>query len=383
MSKLKSPRLPQPSPEGTRCKVSLNRERTGEQHFGVTIVCKRGDGQNFTLSDEGEYRKNVADGLPPGQYEILIRASRSGFPQFGIVSITDAAGKIVEQYPPTYALSYSPTVTLNAEERLSINILPAVRPYNSVFFRIGEGAQAAQCALVIPRPYPSQDFETHRGTELFNAFPLHIAFSGRKRALEHPEEIQQIQHMLPSEPFVREHPEWTLGCREVARRLAAEFAQKRAEHPEDVRGQDQLSFLNRRTAEGKLSTSLQEISQADLASIFLHQLIQMEAHNVHRINEGGGYHNRSFRQDLQEAEEKMRVWPGICFSATEMERKAYADPGASKEKRQQVRERLLYALHRELRVLEEYPLEWLEKPSEPRMEELKEILHNLEKEKIN
>lgn len=386
---LKSTREPEPAEEKERCSVKITREREKEPHFGILVTCRRKeDGKEFYLSDEGEDRAKVAEGIPPGRYDVLIRPSRSGFPQFGIVRVLDAQGKVVEEYPPTYEPLYNPEITLRKDERLSISILPPVRPYNSVFFTVGEEDRRATTALVIPRPYPSQDFETHRGTEQFNALPMSIAFHGHKIALEHAEEVAKILKdatNLPDSAFIAEHPAWALGCREVARRLAAAYTKVRAETTEDVRGQDHLSLLTRRTAEGKLPKSLHTISEEELAEILFTHLTKMYAHNVHRINEGGGYHNQSFRQDLEEAEQKMQQWPVVCFRATEADMTAYNDAEKPEEKRSAI-ERALYAIGRELQNYASYPPAWLaevqelcpEKSIDRRKAKLEELRKTLE-----
>ena len=87
----------------------------------------------------------------------------------------------------------------------------------------------------------------------------------------------------------------------------------------------------------------------------------MIEHNVHRVNEGGGYNNRNFSTVFEEGQEKVKQWLGVSFQSTELYAKAMQKLGDNPKKDEalSIVNRLLNAIHREHTNYETYPEDWL------------------------
>jgi len=275
--------------------------------FGVQITVEDLDrGKKHVLqTDAGQPTLWLA----PGRYRVLSQASRLGFPQEVRYEIVDAAtGRIARVIPKSHVAVDN--VTLQRGEQLRVVVLPAVRPYNAVFYAIG--SPSVDIAHVVARPYPS--FEAGRGEyagmDQFPNAPMSIAFWGGKRARERPELAAQIRSAgvpVPGGDRVSD-PVLVLGVREVASDLAATFVRERRKHQEDYRGHHHITALVRRDAQGCLPPFLLRLSESVLRREFERQLLWMMHHNVHRPNEGGGYAGKTFLEDLREADGKLEEW---------------------------------------------------------------------------
>lgn len=255
-----------------------------------------------------------------GIYRILTETSRKGFPQEARYEIVDVhTEKVVRAYPKTH-VSLS-NVSVADGEQLHIVILPATRPYNASFFRLGPRRFPA--AILFVRPYPSQDFEpgTFHGKEQFNSAQMALAFWGAKRAREQPalaSSIRSIGVRIPQTGEFVHDPTMVLGAREVAADLAQAFIRERNTAKEDYRGKHHVSFLFQRKKDGGIPQFLASISQEQLAPIFEEHLLWMLRHNVHRPQEGGGYAGKSFADVFAEAQEKVQQWPEVSRQSTEL-----------------------------------------------------------------
>jgi hypothetical protein len=79
-----------------------------------------------------------------------------------------------------------------------------------------------------------------------------------------------------------------------------------------------VAFLIQRNADGTMPKDIAEASEAQLEQKITRNLLGMMWHNVHRINEGGGYADVPFEQDLEEAKEKVMQWPVVSARSTEL-----------------------------------------------------------------
>lgn len=357
--------------------VMLERLRDIEgHHFGIVVEAKHIEsGKTFRLTDE-----EAAHSLPPGTYDVQGRHSRFGFPQFFtfVVAKANDAKVISEQ---SHSTRHPARLVLERDEKLLVRIPPAVRPYNSSFFTVGV-KNPAEAAVIFPRPYPSMEFAPgmFHGREEFNSVEISLAFWGMKKSLEDPKLADKIRAegvatLRPGVPC--KNAELVLGARVIAEDLAKTFCAGRKDHGEDYRGSHHASFLHHRGPGGRLHPELLAMPEADVAALLEKHLIWMVEHNVHRVNEGGGYADKAFRDVFGvEGKEKARQWPEVSRQSTELYRKHYktAQDAADRtvevttERNREGKEkitldttkgRLLAAIHREKLNYANYPPDWL------------------------
>jgi hypothetical protein len=328
----------------------------GEDHiFGVQIGIK-----NLKTKEERYMRSRSGDPiiqLGPGTYEAYTEASQKGFPQEAKYQIIDAkTGNIIEEFAKTHV----PLTNILLEEGqfLRIIVVPSVRPYNAVFFRLG--SRRTPAAFVVARPYPSYEYDVgqYNGNEQFPNMPIALAFFGKKLAEENPEEARRIETLgVPSlRAGQRIHdPVLVFGISTLAEHLTEEFAIHRFEHSEGYRSHEHIGFLVERTPAGRIPPSLLTLDRKTLKNIFEEQLLWMMFHNVHRANEGGGYAGKTFLEDLEEAKEKMPAWPKISFESTERLSEALKD-GEDRD----TLIRFIRAIRREKMNYASFPSTWLQ-----------------------
>ncbi len=322
--------------------------------------------------------------LQPGTYSAYTEASRKGFPQEVKYQIVDiVSGDIIEEFPRTHVPVNN--VVLEKGQKLRIVILPATRPYNSVFFRLGK--LRTPVALIFNRPYPAFDFEPGEfaGNSQFSSTQIAIAFWGMKRVAENPSLAEHIRK--EGVPGLRtgdtgrvRDPILVLGTREIARDLAETFVKERTKNTEDVRGKFHIAFLVQRTNAGKIPRDLLSMDVEELTKEFERQILWIEMHNVHRASEGGGYAGKTFLEVVDEAKEKVQAWPRISYLSTELERTEVGtmeriaaeagmdtvvtfnsgESGIARRLLKEEIQRLVRAIRRERMNYETYEEEWLQ-----------------------
>ncbi len=290
--------------------------------FGAQIMIENLETKNrryFTTKQGG-----TPPILAPGRYSAYTEASSKGFPQEAKYQIIDTvSGDIIEEFPRTHVPVNN--VLLEKGQKLRIIILPATRPYNSVFFRLGK--QRSAVGIIFNRPYPIFDFEPgdFKGTEQFPSAQIAIAFSGMKEVERQPILATSIRkdgiEGTRAGSGGRFHdPVLVLGVRTIARDLARSFIDHRNENAESYRGKYHVSFQVQRTADGKVPRALLNMNEESLTEIFEKQILWIEYHNVHRANEGGGYAGKTFLEVLEEAKTKAMIWPRNSLLSTEISR---------------------------------------------------------------
>jgi hypothetical protein len=267
--------------------------------------------------------------IAPGSYTVYTESTRKGFPQEAKYQIVDVlTGNIIEEFPRSHVPVTN--VLIEKGQKLRVIVLPATRPYNSVFFRLGK--QQTPVAIIYNRPYPILDFEpgAFNGTEQFPSAKIAMAFWGMKEARRNPELAATIRKdgidigRSGSGSRVRD-PELVLGVRKIAEDLARTFVEKRNANNEDVRGKYHVTFQVQLTPAGRIPRGLMSMTGDALAKEFEKQIIWIEEHNVHRANEGGGYAGKTFIEVMQEAREKALLWPSVSAESTELYRRSVGD----------------------------------------------------------
>lgn len=288
--------------------------------FGAQITIENVDTENrmfFTTKQGG-----TPPTIVPGRYSAYTEASSKGFPQEAKYQIIDTvSGDIIEEFPRTHVPVNN--ILIEKGQKLRIIVLPATRPYNSVFFRIGK--QRSAVGIIFNRPYPIFDFEPgdFRGAEQFSSAQIAIAFWGMKESERDPVLAAAIRKdgidgiRAGSGGRFRD-PILVLGVRTIARDLAKTFVEQRSENQESYRGKYHVTFQVQRTAGGKVPRELLTMNEKQLAEVFEKQILWIEYHNVHRANEGGGYAGMTFLEVLDEAKEKVMLWPRNSFESTEI-----------------------------------------------------------------
>lgn len=288
--------------------------------FGAQITIENVDTENrvFYTTKQG----GTPPMIVPGRYSAYTEASSKGFPQEAKYQIIDTtSGDIIEEFPRTHVPVNN--ILIEKGQKLRIIVLPATRPYNSVFFRIGK--QRSAVGIILNRPYPIFDFEPgdFRGAEQFSSAQIAIAFWGMKESEQDPVLAAAIRKdgidgiRAGSGGRFRD-PILVLGVRTIARDLAKTFVEQRNENQESYRGKYHVTFQVQRTAGGKVPRELLTMNEKQLAEVFEKQILWIEYHNVHRANEGGGYAGMTFLEVLDEAKEKVMLWPRNSFESTEI-----------------------------------------------------------------
>ena len=298
--------------------------KEGEDHiFSVFVRIQNLNTQETHLIQTEIKQRPVF--LVPGTYRVFTESSRYAFPQEAKYQVVDTvSGRVVESFPKSHVPVNA--IVLEKGQHLRVILVPSIRSYNAVFYRIG--AEKTPAAHRFARPYPTMDSEpgAFNGPEQFPSAQTSIVFWGTRRSMLNPEQAARIRSEGVS--GVRAgtagrvfDPVIVLGVRTVAEDLARVFVSKRHLHLEDYRGAHHTNFLIQRTSRGRVPRSLLRMSEAELAHEFEKQLLWMETHNVHRPTEGSGYGNESFMDVLQkQATEEMRAWPETSRKSTEMYR---------------------------------------------------------------
>lgn len=350
------------------------REEGSDHIFGVIVRIK-----NLDTGKEMEYQtRKHGQKLPrliPGKYRLLTEASRLGFPQEVRYDVLQArTNRVIEAFPLSHVGVSN--ILIEKGQKLRVTIVPSVRPYNSVFYKIGPDAVPG--AHLFTRPYPSQDFAPgeFNGDEQFSAAPIGMAFWGEKLSRENPQLAEEIRTKGVATLRAGERiydPVLVLGARHVAEDLAKAFVEHRKENGEDYRGKFHTTFLVLRTRNGKVPLSLKKMQEAELALIFEKQLTWMMRHNVHRPAEGGGYAGKTFEQDLQEGRDKLKDWPGISRESTE----GYSNDPETWASSAELR-KLILAIHRERQNYQTYDAETLAALENETGEKTQDRLRNLQ-----
>lgn len=288
--------------------------------FGAQVTIENVETENriFFTTKQGGTPPTIA----PGRYSAYTEASSKGFPQEAKYQIIDTvSGDIIEEFPRTHVPVNN--ILIEKGQKLRIIVLPATRPYNSVFFRIGK--QRSAVGIIFNRPYPVLDFEPgeFRGTEQFSSAQIAIAFWGMKESDQDPVLAAAIRKdgidgIRSGSGGRFRDPVLVLGVRTIARDLAKTFVEQRQKNQESYRGKYHVTFQVQRTAGGKVPRELLTMNEKQLAEIFEKQILWIEYHNVHRANEGGGYAGMTFLEVLEEAKEKVMLWPRKSLESTEI-----------------------------------------------------------------
>ncbi len=261
--------------------------------------------------------------LQPGTYDILVEASRYGFPQESRLEVVGSDGEtVLAAFPKSHVGVHN--VELATGSILRVTLLPGVRPYNSSFFTIGEN----NVAILFARPYPSMDYGVGKfnGKEQFSSAQIALGFWGMKRTLEQPalaEKVRKEGFAIDGGAIVR-NPEMVLGAWVLADDLADAFLKAKSGNSEDVRGQFHATLLIERTRDGKIPAAILKLNRQQLRDVLQRQIVWMLYHNMHRPAEGGGYAGATFAVVFQEGKKKALAWPGISRQSTELFREHVA-----------------------------------------------------------
>ena len=355
--------------------VEIVRESGAEdQIFAAQVEIKNLDTDTtvYVISQSGNPKVRIG----PGRYRLYTESATKDFPQEAKYQILDAASnRIVEEF----AKSHVPVTDVLVEkgQKLRVMIPPSIRPYNSSFFTLGSDKQ--QVAVIFARPYPSFEFAAGEfdGEEEFSSAQIALAFWGMKAVRDNPRVASAIEkHGVPGlrqgpSGLVKD-PVIVLGSRVIAKDLAKTFIHERLKNNQGYRGQNHTIFLINRTAFGKVPRSLLRLPEDEVANAIERNIVRMELHNVHRVDEGDGYAGQSFMKDLEEAKDAVMKWPKISYETTEQWRsylreleifyKNNTDPVVAEDAKSVFADgyaSLLRAIKRERAIYTTYPAEWL------------------------